>query len=126
MRISEWEDGVPSLLIVMIHSSGLVLLPFQYILSVSEHFADISQRLLGLSWTYHLPRSMPQPSVLFEQPLCAEVMGAGFQKIPFSQYYELRWPRLQKIFPPDERKWTEGQSQSHPFTPFGQVFGVQR
>jgi len=45
---------------------------------------------------------------MFEQPLCAEVMGAGFQKLPFSRYYELRWPRLQKIFPPDERIWTEG------------------
>jgi hypothetical protein len=24
---------------------------------------------------------MPAPSVLFDQPLCAEVMGAGFQKL---------------------------------------------
>ena len=51
---------------------------------------------------------MIPPSVLFEQPLCAEVMGAGFQKISFSNYYELRWPRLQKVFPADERKWVEG------------------
>jgi len=71
------------------------------------------QRLLGLSWTYYLPRSMSPPSVLFEQPLCAEIMGAGFQKLPFSQYYELRWPRLQKIFPPDERVWTEGTLSSN-------------
>jgi DNA ligase-4 len=42
------------------------------------------QRLLGLSWTYRLPRGMRPPSVLFEQPLCAEVMGAGFQKLPES------------------------------------------
>jgi len=27
---------------------------------------------------------MVPPSVLFEQPLCAEIMGAGFQKLPFS------------------------------------------
>jgi DNA ligase-4 len=52
---------------------------------------------------------MSPPSVLFEQPLCAEVMGAGFQKLSFSHYFELRWPRLQKIFPPDERTWTEGK-----------------
>jgi DNA ligase-4 len=55
---------------------------------------------------------MAQPSIMFEQPLCAEVMGAGFQKVPFSQYYDLRWPRLQKIFPPNERKWTEGKIAS--------------
>lgn len=57
---------------------------------------------------------MTRPSVMFDQPLCAELMGAGFQKLPLSEYYELRWPRLQKIFPPDERKWTDGETYSSP------------
>lgn len=42
------------------------------------------KRLLGLSWTYHLPRTMTPPSILFNQPMCCEVMGAGFQKLPWS------------------------------------------
>jgi DNA ligase-4 len=43
------------------------------------------QRSLGLSYTPHFPQSMIRPSVVFEQPMCAEVMGAGFQKLPFSE-----------------------------------------
>ncbi len=74
---------------------------------------------------------MTPPSVVLESPLCGEVMGAGFQKLPSSkvsilpqrkeykgqsgshmfnkQYYELRWPRLQKIFEPSERSWADGE-----------------
>jgi hypothetical protein len=85
-----------------------MILSNEFVPSFSSDHSLTSQRLLGLSWTYYLPRSTSPPSVLFEQPLCAEIMGAGFQKLPFSQYYELRWPRLQKIFPPDARIWTEG------------------
>ncbi|WVQ79314.1 hypothetical protein IAT38_001411 [Cryptococcus sp. DSM 104549] len=65
------------------------------------------RRLLGLSWTYTLQSAMIPPSVLFEKPMCAEIMGAGFQKIPGSPLFEIRWPRLQKIFDPAERLWTE-------------------
>ncbi|WVQ96118.1 hypothetical protein IAU59_003220 [Kwoniella sp. CBS 9459] len=65
------------------------------------------RRLLGLSWTYIMPRGMCPPSVLFQSPLCAEVMGAGFQKLPGSELYELRWPRLQKIYDPSDRPWTQ-------------------
>jgi hypothetical protein len=105
MRISGWGDGGQNL------STGMIL-SNEFVSSFSSDHSLTSQRLLGLSWTYYLPRSMSPPSVLFEQPLCAEIMGAGFQKLPFSQYYELRWPRLQKIFPPDERIWTEGTPPS--------------
>nr|XP_019043413.1 hypothetical protein I302_07990 [Kwoniella bestiolae CBS 10118]OCF22343.1 hypothetical protein I302_07990 [Kwoniella bestiolae CBS 10118] len=63
-----------------------------------------------LSWTYTLQKGMIPPSVMFERPLCAEVMGAGFQKLPGSDYYELRWPRLQKIFEPSERQWVDALS----------------
>jgi DNA ligase-4 len=89
-----------------------MILSNEFVPSFSSDHSLTSQRLLGLSWTYYLPRSMSPPSVLFQKPLCAEIMGAGFQKLPFSQYYELRWPRLQKIFPPDERIWTEGMPPS--------------
>ncbi|WWC65954.1 uncharacterized protein I303_108576 [Kwoniella dejecticola CBS 10117] len=68
------------------------------------------RRLIGLSWTYTLQKGMIPPSVLFEKPLCAEVMGAGFQKLPGSAYYELRWPRLQKIYEPSERQWVDALS----------------
>lgn len=73
---------------------------------------------------------MVAPSVLFDVPMCCEVMGAGFQKVPWcnvsqlfppnpphghmsgliEQLYELRWPRLQKIYEPRERPWTRGMS----------------
>ena len=69
----------------------------------------LKRRLLGLTWTYRIPRGMVPPCILFDQPLCAEIMGAGFQKIPASTHYELRWPRLQKIWDSRERSWTEGE-----------------
>ncbi|WWC92925.1 uncharacterized protein L201_007888 [Kwoniella dendrophila CBS 6074] len=68
------------------------------------------RRLIGLSWTYTLQKGMTPPSVMFEKPLCAEVMGAGFQKLPGSELYELRWPRLQKIYEPSERGWVDALS----------------
>lgn len=70
----------------------------------------LKRRLIGLSWTYSLQRGMTPPSILFEKPMCVEVMGAGFQKLPASELYELRWPRLQKIYDPRERQWTEALS----------------
>ncbi|WRT69581.1 uncharacterized protein IL334_006570 [Kwoniella shivajii] len=70
------------------------------------------RRLLGLSWNYTLQKGMIPPSVLFEKPMCAEVMGAGFQKLPESNYFEVRWPRLQKIFEPSERTWVDALSSS--------------
>ncbi|ORX37868.1 hypothetical protein BD324DRAFT_650411 [Kockovaella imperatae] len=65
------------------------------------------RRLIGLSWTYRMPRGIKTPSILFEKPLCAEIMGAGFLKLPSSQLYELRFPRLQKIFDPSERSYAD-------------------
>ncbi|OCF77906.1 hypothetical protein I204_01909 [Kwoniella mangroviensis CBS 8886] len=70
---------------------------------------DLFKRV-SLSWTYTLQKGMIPPSVMFEKPLCAEVMGAGFQKLPGSNYYELRWPRLQKIYEPSERQWIDALS----------------
>ncbi|WVR08189.1 hypothetical protein IAU60_005235 [Kwoniella sp. DSM 27419] len=68
------------------------------------------RRLLGLSWTCSLPRGMTPPSVLLVRPMCVEVMGAGFQRLPGSELYELRWPRLQKWYDPTERSWTDALS----------------
>lgn len=45
----------------------------------------MEKRLIGLSWTYSLQRGMTPPSILFEKPMCVEVMGAGFQKLPASE-----------------------------------------
>jgi hypothetical protein len=47
------------------------------------------KRLIGLSWTYEIPQGMKPPSLLFERPMCAEVMGAGFQKLPGSEVSDL-------------------------------------
>ena len=53
--------------------------------SKSYDRADPFKRgLLGLSWTYRLPKGMHPPSLLFEHPLCAEIMGAGFLRLPRS------------------------------------------
>jgi DNA ligase-4 len=32
-----------------------------------------------------MPEGMKPPSFLFEKPMCAEVVGAGFQKLPASE-----------------------------------------
>ncbi|WVQ75063.1 hypothetical protein IAR50_004672 [Cryptococcus sp. DSM 104548] len=68
----------------------------------------LKKRCMGLSYNYTFETSMSSlPSVLFDEPLCVEVMGAGFQKIPGSELFELRWPRLQKIHEKKNREWTE-------------------
>ncbi|WOO77589.1 DNA ligase 1 [Vanrija pseudolonga] len=84
------------------------------------------RRLIGLSWKYHMPKSMVPPSVLLEAPLCAEVMGAGFQRLPFSELYELRWPRLMKIFEKKERAWTAALSSRDLISTARQALGYDQ
>lgn len=49
--------------------------------------------------------------IVFETPMLFEVMGAGFQKLPQSQTYELRWPRVQKVYSAEQRPWTAGEAK---------------
>ncbi|ODO06886.1 hypothetical protein I350_04246 [Cryptococcus amylolentus CBS 6273] len=73
----------------------------------------LKKRCIGLSYNYTFEKSLSSlPSVLFNDPLCVEVMGAGFQKIPGSELFELRWPRLQKIHEKKDREWTEAPKSS--------------
>lgn len=46
-----------------------------------------------------------EPDFLFNSPLVLECFGAGFDKAAFSDYWTLRWPRVQKIH--KEREFTE-------------------
>ncbi|KAF8636408.1 hypothetical protein AX17_003590 [Amanita inopinata Kibby_2008] len=51
--------------------------------------------------------SMP-PAVMFNCPLLAEVLGAGFTKSRNSEYYGLRFPRLTRVYRASERTWRDG------------------
>ncbi|EWC47384.1 hypothetical protein DRE_00352 [Drechslerella stenobrocha 248] len=44
-----------------------------------------------------LDSHFPKPDFLFSQPPVLECFGAGFDKIDTSDYWTLRWPRVQKI-----------------------------
>lgn len=50
----------------------------------------------------------PQMTVAFRRPFIFEVMGGGFVKLPNSEHYTLRWPRVQKIH--QDRAWQESIS----------------
>ncbi|GHJ90147.1 hypothetical protein NliqN6_6549 [Naganishia liquefaciens] len=59
----------------------------------------------GLSYRFTLRAGMIAPTAMLTNPINCEVMGAGFQKIPLSEHYELRWPRVEKLHRPEERSW---------------------
>ncbi|KAL7424949.1 hypothetical protein Q5752_000636 [Cryptotrichosporon argae] len=63
----------------------------------------LKRRAVGLSWTCDTTHK--GPSVVFENPMCAEVMGAGFQRV--GNTYKVRWPRLMKIYDPKDRPWVD-------------------
>lgn len=82
------------------------------------------------SYTFSLFSGVSSPAVVLDSPLLVEVFGAGFTKaakckvrhwlsfiyytislIPL-QHYELRFPRLTKVFRPSERSWADGVSVS--------------
>ncbi|KAK6339305.1 hypothetical protein TWF718_008726 [Orbilia javanica] len=52
-----------------------------------------------------LESHFPEPDFLFNSPLVLECFGAGFDKAAFSDYWTLRWPRVQKIH--KEREFIE-------------------
>ncbi|KAF8957438.1 hypothetical protein BDZ97DRAFT_1669960 [Flammula alnicola] len=51
----------------------------------------------------------PPPTVILRTPLLAELFGAGFTKAAQSQHYELRFPRIVKVYRPSERSWEDGE-----------------
>ncbi|KZP21054.1 hypothetical protein FIBSPDRAFT_788707 [Athelia psychrophila] len=62
----------------------------------------------GLPYTYDIYSGLSPPAVIFQEPLLAELYGAGFTKSPKSTHYELRFPRLVKLYRPSERSWADG------------------
>ncbi|KAH9840015.1 uncharacterized protein C8Q71DRAFT_745448 [Rhodofomes roseus] len=62
----------------------------------------------GLPYTYHMFKGLPSPAVLLPQPILAEVVGGSFTKATHSKFYELRFPRIVKVFRSSERSWTDG------------------
>ncbi|CDO68359.1 hypothetical protein BN946_scf184815.g6 [Trametes cinnabarina] len=62
----------------------------------------------GLPYTFNLCPSVASPTVLLRLPILAELFGAGFTKAPRSLFYELRFPRIAKVYRPSDRPWIEG------------------
>ncbi|KIO24857.1 hypothetical protein M407DRAFT_25816 [Tulasnella calospora MUT 4182] len=67
------------------------------------------QKLGDLSYTFELGKGVFQkPSIMFSEPALLEVSGAGFTKSAGAKHYELRFPRITKIWNPRERSWFDG------------------
>ncbi|THH02681.1 hypothetical protein EW026_g207 [Hermanssonia centrifuga] len=61
-------------------------------------------------YSYNICHGLPLPTVMMSNPICVELYGAGFTKPPRSRYYELRFPRILKVFRPDERPWNDAST----------------
>ncbi|KAF9045771.1 hypothetical protein BDZ89DRAFT_1155460 [Hymenopellis radicata] len=59
-----------------------------------------------LPYDFTLYSALVLPRLLLEVPLLAEVYGAGFTVSPKNRRYELRFPRLSKLYRGKERDWT--------------------
>ncbi|KAE8267193.1 hypothetical protein A4X09_0g5152 [Tilletia walkeri] len=64
-----------------------------------------SKNLQNLPYHLELAQSGCQPTVLFPEPMIAEVMGGGFAKNAGDEFYMLRWPRIKKFFSGPDRTW---------------------
>ncbi|KAF8586434.1 hypothetical protein K439DRAFT_1387139 [Ramaria rubella] len=73
--------------------------------SEPQPFSDL---MLNLPYQFVLQGGFAKPAVMFSQPLLGELFGAGFSKDPGAKYYNLRFPRLTKVWRLSERNWTEG------------------
>ncbi|SJL03675.1 uncharacterized protein ARMOST_07032 [Armillaria ostoyae] len=64
-----------------------------------------------LPYLFELYQNLHPPSFLLRCPLLVEVMGANFTKSAGCKEYELRFPRILKIYRPAERSWRDGVSR---------------
>ncbi|KAF4569964.1 hypothetical protein EYR36_009770 [Pleurotus pulmonarius] len=78
----------------------------------------------GLPYTYTLYPGIKPPGILFSTPLLGELYGDRFTKAAQSKYYELRFPRLIKIYRPKERPWQDGTTPEVLLTTAREVLGV--
>ncbi|KIK91527.1 hypothetical protein PAXRUDRAFT_149334 [Paxillus rubicundulus Ve08.2h10] len=60
-----------------------------------------------LAYSYTMLQTLPKPTVFVRNPILVELCGAGFTKSLRSKYYELRFPRITKLFRLSERSLTE-------------------
>ncbi|OSX64101.1 hypothetical protein POSPLADRAFT_1088234, partial [Postia placenta MAD-698-R-SB12] len=66
--------------------------------------------LRSLSYQFNLFAGIPRPTTLLREPLLVEIFGAGFTKAPHNRFYELRFPRLTKVYRASERTWADGMT----------------
>ncbi|KAF8845163.1 DNA ligase/mRNA capping enzyme [Paxillus ammoniavirescens] len=59
------------------------------------------------AYSYTMLQTLPKPTIFVRNPILVELCGAGFTKSLRSKYYELRFPRITKLFRPSERSFTE-------------------
>ncbi|KAF9221357.1 DNA ligase/mRNA capping enzyme [Gyrodon lividus] len=58
-------------------------------------------------YSHSMLQTLPKPSVFIRNPILVELCGAGFTKSLRNKYYELRFPRITKLFRPSERSFME-------------------
>ncbi|KAF8074808.1 hypothetical protein FPV67DRAFT_1777589 [Lyophyllum atratum] len=94
IRNSETVAYSPFMVRISLHSSSAV--------------AHLFQKPKTLYYTFTLHRGLQSPRFIMKTPLLAELFGAGFTKSPQSRHYELRFPRLTKIYRINDRGWRDG------------------
>ncbi|TFK71618.1 DNA ligase/mRNA capping enzyme [Pluteus cervinus] len=81
-----------------------------FLIKNSDHrpFGVVSKFLDStLPYTLSTYQGIKPPAILLSQPLLVELFGAGFTKSPGSGHYELRFPRITKVYRAIERSWLE-------------------
>ncbi|KAG2011553.1 DNA ligase I [Coprinopsis cinerea AmutBmut pab1-1] len=58
-------------------------------------------------YTFTVLPGLQPPTIVLQQPLLVALFGAGFTKAPGSRFYELRFPRIEKLYRPAERSWKD-------------------
>lgn len=101
----------PHLEILFTASYGLnrqQLEELNFLLTSSESVRyPLPKRYTMQNYTFNLFSGLPPPRLLLEEPLLVELFGAGFTKAPSALHYELRWPRMAKIYRRTERSWKD-------------------
>ncbi|KZT61412.1 hypothetical protein CALCODRAFT_9671 [Calocera cornea HHB12733] len=64
----------------------------------------------GLPYSFNLMKGIEPPRCLFNRPMLMELMGDRFTKAAGTPGYELRFPRITKVWRRDERDWMDGVS----------------
>ncbi|EJD08532.1 DNA ligase/mRNA capping enzyme, partial [Fomitiporia mediterranea MF3/22] len=66
------------------------------------------QRWSELPFSFSLAKGLAKPKVILTSPLLVELFGAGFTKSCEGNSYELRFPRISKVYRAKDRNWQEG------------------